>query len=112
VNISLARDTLKFFNQSLSSFTTAWFDRDNSIVCLYAPVRDSTGTKVGTTKRLIKVNGDNLNGGDSMNIEQVIEQCEALREAREGVGLSDALISCIELAYSEGQKATNEEVTA
>ena len=47
-----------------------------------------------------------------MNIEQVIEQCEALREAREGVGLSDALISCIELAYSEGQKTTNEEVTA
>jgi hypothetical protein len=47
-----------------------------------------------------------------VNIEQVIEQCEALREAREGVGLSDALISCIELAYSEGQKATNEEVTA
>jgi hypothetical protein len=26
-----SRDTLKFFNQSLSSFTTAWFDRDNSV---------------------------------------------------------------------------------
>jgi hypothetical protein len=33
-----SRDTLKFFNQSVSSFTTAWFDRDNS-VCM--PVRAS-----------------------------------------------------------------------
>jgi hypothetical protein len=55
-----SRDTLRFFNQSLSSFTTAWLDRDASVVCLYAPVRDSTGAKVGTTKRLIKVDGDNL----------------------------------------------------
>jgi hypothetical protein len=55
-----SRDTLQFFNQSLSDFTTAWFDREASVVCLYAPVKDSTGTKVGTTKRLIKVNGDSL----------------------------------------------------
>jgi hypothetical protein len=55
-----SRDTLKFFNQSVSSFTTAWIDRDANVVCLYAPVRDSTGAKVGTTKRYIKVNGDNL----------------------------------------------------
>ena len=54
-----SRDTLKFFNQSVSSFTTAWFDREASVVCLYAPVKDSTGAKVGTTKRLIKVDGDN-----------------------------------------------------
>jgi hypothetical protein len=55
-----SRDTLKFFNQSVSDFTTAWIDRDASVVCLYAPVKDSTGAKVGTTKRYIKVNGDNL----------------------------------------------------
>jgi hypothetical protein len=54
-----SRDTLKFFNQSVSSFTTAWIHRDAGILCLYAPVKDSTGTKVGTTKRYIKVNGDN-----------------------------------------------------
>jgi hypothetical protein len=36
---------------------------DAGILCLYAPVKDSTGTKVGTTKRLIKVNGDSYNGG-------------------------------------------------
>jgi hypothetical protein len=55
-----SRDTLKFFNQSLSDFTTAWIHMEASVVCLYAPVRDSTGTKVGTTKRYIKVNGDSL----------------------------------------------------
>ena len=55
-----SRDTLRVFNQPLSSFTTAWFDRDASVVCLYAPVRDSTGAKVGTTKRYIKVSDDNL----------------------------------------------------
>ena len=45
-----------------------------------------------------------------MNIKQVVEQCDELRESIEGVGLSDALIGCIELAYSEGQKATISEV--
>jgi hypothetical protein len=55
-----SRDTLKFFNQSLSDFTTAWIHMDAGIICLYAPVKDSTGAKVGTTKRLIKVDGDNL----------------------------------------------------
>jgi hypothetical protein len=55
-----SRDTLQFFNQSLSDFTTAWIHMDAGIVCLYAPVKDSTGAKVGTTKRLIKVNGDSL----------------------------------------------------
>ena len=55
-----SRDTLTFFNQSLSDFTTAWIHMDAGILCLYAPVKDSTGAKVGTTKRLIKVNGDSL----------------------------------------------------
>jgi hypothetical protein len=54
-----SRDTLQFFNQSLSDFTTAWIHMGAGILCLYAPVKDSTGAKVGTTKRLIKVNGDN-----------------------------------------------------
>ena len=55
-----SRDTLRFFNQTVSSFTSAWFDKDKSVVCLFAPVRDSAGVKVGTTKRFIKVDGDNL----------------------------------------------------
>jgi hypothetical protein len=46
-----------------------------------------------------------------MNLEQVIRECDALRKCIEGVGLSDGLISCIELAYNEGRKADSAAVT-
>jgi hypothetical protein len=55
-----SRDTLKFFGQTMASFTTAWYDRDASIVCVYAPTRESDGVKRGVTKRYIKVDGDKL----------------------------------------------------
>ena len=40
----------------------------------------------------------------TMNILQVIDECDAMRESQEGIGLSDTLIQIIEFAYSEGCK--------
>jgi len=40
-----------------------------------------------------------------MDISQVIDECDTLRESLEGVGLSDALIVCIRFAYREGQNS-------
>jgi hypothetical protein len=36
-----SRDTLKFFNQSLSSFTTAWFDREAACRMLVRPSEET-----------------------------------------------------------------------
>ncbi len=37
-----------------------------------------------------------------MNLEDAVEECDKLREELEGVGLSDGLVKCIELAYMLG----------
>ena len=50
-----SRDAMAYFGQTLASFTTAWHDKAESILCLYAPMLDSAGAKRGVTKRLIKV---------------------------------------------------------
>lgn len=53
-----SRDAMAYFGQTLASFTTAWHDKAESILCLYAPMIDNEGVKRGVTKRLIKVDGD------------------------------------------------------
>lgn len=37
-----------------------------------------------------------------MDIEQVLLECNAMRENEEGIGLSDALLKIIEFAYYKG----------
>ena len=37
-----------------------------------------------------------------MRLEDAVEECDKLREELEGVGLSDGLVKCIELAYMLG----------
>lgn len=50
------RDTLRFFGQTMSSFKTDWHNKDQGIVRVYAPMRDHTGQRIGTTERFIDVN--------------------------------------------------------
>lgn len=50
-----SRNTLRFFGQKMSSFKTDWHDKDKGILLLYAPIRDHTGTKIGITKRYLKI---------------------------------------------------------
>ena len=50
-----SRDTLRFFGQTMSSFKTDWHNNDKGIVRLYAPMRDHTGQRIGTTERYLKI---------------------------------------------------------
>ena len=50
-----SRDTLRFFGQTMASFKVDWHNKDDSIVRIYAPVRDYTGQRMGTTERFIDV---------------------------------------------------------
>jgi hypothetical protein len=50
-----SRDTLRFFGQTMSSFKTEWYDKDQGILRLYAPMRDHTGERMGTTVRYLKI---------------------------------------------------------
>lgn len=51
-----SRDTLRFFGQTMSSFKTDWHDKDQGIVRVYAPMRDHTGQRMGTTERFVDIN--------------------------------------------------------
>jgi len=51
-----SRDTLRFFGQTMSSFKTEWYDKDKGIVRVYAPMRDHTGQRMGTTERFVDIN--------------------------------------------------------
>ena len=53
-----SRDTLRFFGQTISSFKTEW--HDSNIVRIYAPMKDSSGDRIGTTERFIKIENDKL----------------------------------------------------
>jgi hypothetical protein len=56
-----SRDAMAYFGQTLATFTTAWFDSEQSVVCLYAPMLDADGVKRGITKRYIKITDDKYN---------------------------------------------------
>ena len=56
LSISYSRDTLRFFGQTMSSFKTEWYDKDKGIVRVYAPMRDHTGERMGTTERFVDIN--------------------------------------------------------
>jgi hypothetical protein len=43
-----------------------------------------------------------------MSLDDAIKECDKLREELEGVGLSDGLKTCVELAYELGIKALSE----
>lgn len=45
---------------------------------------------------------------DTKTLQEVIDECDAIREYHEGVGLSDTLVHCIELAYTYGQRNLSE----
>jgi hypothetical protein len=51
-----SRDTLRFFGQTMSSFKTDWHNKDKGIVRIYAPMRDHTGQRMGTTERFVDIN--------------------------------------------------------
>ena len=51
-----SRDTLRFFGQTMSSFKTDWHNKDQGIVRIYAPMRDHTGQRMGTTERFVDIN--------------------------------------------------------
>ena len=51
-----SRDTLRFFGQTMSSFKTDWHNKDKGIVRIYAPMRDHTGERMGTTERFVDIN--------------------------------------------------------
>ena len=51
-----SRDTLRFFGQTMSSFKTDWHNKDQGIVRVYAPMRDHTGQRMGTTERFVDIN--------------------------------------------------------
>lgn len=57
-------DTMRFFGQTMRSFKTEWHDKEERIVRIYAPTRDNTGALVGTTERLLKIEGDFFNGSN------------------------------------------------
>ena len=43
------------------------------------------------------------------DINDAVEECDKLRKELEGVGLSDGLVKCIELAYSLGAASVTDE---
>ena len=45
---------------------------------------------------------NNISGTNPKSLEEVIDQCDSMREFHEGVGLSDTLVDCVELAYQQG----------
>lgn len=57
-----SRDSLNFFGQRMSSFSTEWECRNSGIVRLHAPMIDHRGDCVGTTERWVKVDGDRIRG--------------------------------------------------
>lgn len=63
-----SRDTMRFFRQTMRSFKTEWHDKQEQIVRLYAPMKDSTGERVGTTERLLKIEGDFFNGSNLVEV--------------------------------------------
>ena len=61
-------DTMIFFRQTMRSFKTDWHNKPERIVRLYAPMIDSTGTRVGTTERLLKIEGDFFDGANLVEV--------------------------------------------
>ena len=59
-----SRDTMYFFRQTMRSFKTEWHDKQERIVRLYAPMKDSLGERVGMTERFLKIEGDFFNGSN------------------------------------------------
>ena len=55
-----SRDTLKFFGQRMSSFSTDWECQDTGIVRLHAPMIDHRGERIGTTERWVKVSDEGI----------------------------------------------------
>lgn len=45
---------MRFFGQTMASFATAWHDKENGIVLLFAPMIDR-GKRIGETRRYIDV---------------------------------------------------------
>ena len=58
-----SKDTLKFFGQTMRSFKVEWYDKEKSIVRLFAPMK-SNGEHMGITERFVDVS-------DTANFKEV-----------------------------------------
>ena len=52
------RATLKFHNQTMSSFTTHWLNKEAGVVLLSAPLAGTSGYVIFTTRRYVRVCAD------------------------------------------------------
>lgn len=62
-------DTMRFFQQTLRNFKTEWYNKQASVVRLYAPMKDRHGELVGTTERFVRIEGDFFDGSNLVEVK-------------------------------------------